>query len=325
MNLDYPDSLYTELASLGLGDRLSEIKNIGRQSFSASHHGDFVKWQTALAKLPLVRPSVIDLNRADLCVGRSSDLNATQSDLLLEQLQVFHPWRKGPFNLFGQFIDTEWRSDWKWDRLINGISSLNGRRVLDIGCGSGYHCWRMRGEGAQHVVGIDPTLLFVMQYFVLQHYIQDARVNVLPLGMDDISGVDLQFDTVFSMGLLYHRRDPQEHLQALKQCLRVQGELVLETLVIDEQYGDVLVPKGRYAQMRNVWSIPSVARLESWLAQAGYRNIRCIDITATSVQEQRSTDWMTFQSLPDFLDPNDHGKTIEGHPAPVRAVMVAEK
>jgi len=324
MNFEYPDLFYTELESLGFGEKLTEIKNICRNAFSTSYHGDFDKWQSALSNLPQVTPSIIDLARADIGVGQASDFDESQIKSFVDLLKQFHPWRKGPFNLFGQHIDTEWRSDWKWDRVVNGISSLAGRRVLDIGCGSGYHCWRMRAEGAGFVLGIDPTLLFVMQFLVLQRYIQDQQVTVLPLGMDDIGGVELNFDTVFSMGLLYHRRDPQEHLRALRHCLAAHGELVLETLVIEDQHA-LLIPEGRYAQMRNVWSIPGVVTLEGWLVQAGYKNIRCIDITVTTIEEQRRTDWMQFQSLADFLDPNDQSKTVEGHPAPVRAVMVAEK
>jgi tRNA (mo5U34)-methyltransferase len=34
---------------------------------------------------------------------------------------------------------------------------------------------------------------------------------------------------------------------------------------------------------------------------------------------------MTSESLAEFLDPNDPGKTIEGYPAPLRAVLVARK
>nr|WP_169730591.1 DUF1698 domain-containing protein [Carnimonas nigrificans] len=41
--------------------------------------------------------------------------------------------------------------------------------------------------------------------------------------------------------------------------------------------------------------------------------------------EQRSTEWMTFQSLKDFLDPEDQHKTIEGYPAPRRALLVATR
>jgi tRNA (mo5U34)-methyltransferase len=49
-----------------------------------------------------------------------------------------------------------------------------------------------------------------------------------------------------------------------------------------------------------------------------------VDISTTSIEEQRSTEWMKFESLKDFLDPEDPSKTVEGHPAPIRAVFVAE-
>lgn len=322
--------LFDQLAELGLSRWASEIQPILSQRLSSSHHGDFDKWQTALEKLPDAIPTLVDLNQAAIEVGIEADLNTEQHNVLVEQLRQFHPWRKGPFNLFGHYIDTEWRSDWKWDRLVKDITPLSGRKVLDIGCGSGYHCWRMRAAAADFVLGIDPTMVFVMQYFVMQRYIEDYHVAVLPLGIDDLfinefaDGLNC-FDSVFSMGLLYHRRDPHAHLQELKRCLRDGGELILETLVIDEKHGELLIPQGRYAQMRNVWSLPSVKTLEGWLKQAGYHKVRCIDVNVTSTEEQRATDWMQFQSLADYLDPNDHSKTIEGYPAPVRAIVLAEK
>ena len=325
MNFDYPDVLFDELAALGFANSLGALKETINSTFSPSHHGDFDKWQSALESLPNVIPSSVELNAAAVRVGTDSDLTPAQHEQFVTALKVFHPWRKGPFELFGHYIDTEWRSDWKWDRLINDISPLAGRRVLDIGCGSGYHCWRMRGAGARLVVGVDPTMLFVMQHFVLQSYIRDQNVHVLPLGMDQITEQELGFDTVFSMGLLYHRRDPIQHLNDLRACLREHGELVLETLVIDSRNDDVLVPDGRYAQMRNVWSIPSVSLLESWLGKSGFKNIRCIDVTKTTTDEQRSTPWMQFQSLADYLDKNDPDKTVEGYPAPVRCIMLAQK
>lgn len=70
-------------------------------------------------------------------------------------------------------------------------------------------------------------------------------------------------------------------------------------------------------------SIPSVPLLIQWLEDAGYHNVRCVDVTVTSIDEQRSTDWMQFQSVADYLDPNDHSKTIEGHTAPMRAILIA--
>ena len=133
------------------------------------------------------------------------------------------------------------------------------------------------------------------------------------------------FDTVFSMGVLYHRKSPLDHLSQLRAQLVNGGELVLETLVVDGDENTVLVPMDRYAKMKNVYFIPSVAALIHWLQKSGFKNVRCVDVAVTSLEEQRKTDWLENESLIDFLDPNDHSKTIEGYPAPKRAVILANK
>ena len=134
--------------------------------------------------------------------------------------------------------------------------------MLDVGCGNGYHCWRMLGAGARAVIGIDPTLLSVMQFQAIQRLTGNANIFVLPLGIEDMPYGLKAFDTVFSMGVLYHRRSPIDHLLELRDSLRPGGELVLETLVIDGKLGDTLVPQQRYAKMRNVWFIPSCETLD---------------------------------------------------------------
>ena len=222
-------------------------------------------------------------------------------------------------------IDTEWRSCLKWDRLSGQIDSLDGRCVLDVGCGNGYYLYRMLGCGARAVVGADPTWLYVMQFHAINRYVHADRGAVLPLDVDDVPASCDCFDSVFSMGLLYHRRRPQDHLAQLFGFLRSGGQLVLETLVLDRDGDDLLVPEGRYAKMRNVWAIPAPALLLKWLSDAGFRDARLIHMAGTTPVEQRKTDWMTFESLGDFLDPGDPSRTVEGYPAPVRAVFLARK
>jgi tRNA (mo5U34)-methyltransferase len=276
----------------------------------------------ALEALPDLFIDDVELT-SEVRIGNENSIDEQTRQSMCEQLQHFHPWRKGPYQLLGIDLNTEWRSDWKWDRLLPHIVPLDGRKVLDIGGGNGYHGWRMQGAGAQLVLGIDPTRVFAMQYLVMQRYIQSTSHYVLPIGIEDLP-VNLGcFDTVFSMGVLYHRRSPLDHLYELRACLRPGGELVLETLVIEGDRGQVLMPEQRYAKMRYTWFIPSVETMCLWLRRCGFKHVRCVEQTVTTLQEQRQTEWMHFESLADFLDQDDRSKTIEGYPAPVRAVFIA--
>ena len=317
------DLFFQALSATSLAQYAGELKKLTEQKIENPGQGDFEKWLQAFKALPEVTPSQIDLNRDAVLVGQVSELE--NSAEFRELLMRFHPWRKGPFELFGTLIDTEWRSDLKWNRIRKSIHPLKDRLILDLGCGNGYYLWRMLGEGARLALGVDPSWLYFFQFQVMQKYIQNSRAMVLPLGVEELPADLNGFDTVLSMGLLYHRRDPLEHLKRLDNFLRPGGQVVLETLVIDGGKDDVLKPKERFAKMRNVWNIPSCAAAELWLQQAGFQNVRCVDVSVTTLVEQRKTEWMTFESLDDFLDPLDGTKTIEGYPAPKRAVFTAIK
>lgn len=228
----------------------------------------------------------------------------------------------------GVYIDTEWHSDYKWQRIAPHLSDLRNRRILDVGGGSGYHGWRMAGAGAKQVIVIDPSCLFYHQFMAMRHFIaaaDDYRTHYIPVGLEALPEHSELFDTVFSMGVLYHRPSPFEHLQQLKGQLVKGGELVLETLVVEGDQRTVLVPHDRYAQMNNVYFLPSVAALTGWLVKVGFTEVRCVDVSQTRIDEQRATPWMTYQSLADFLDPKDQSLTIEGYPAPMRATLIAKK
>lgn len=308
------------------------LERLAGERLHPARHGDLSAWVEALERLPALLPERVILDQP--CVGVTSEqpLPVGLNTQLRQALEQLHPWRKGPFCLHGVEIDAEWRSDWKWARLAEAIAPLIGRRVLDVGCGNGYYGFRALGAGADLVLGIDPTLRFVLQFLALNQLIGTERLAVLPLADDDLPSLCNAaaggFDTLFSMGVLYHRRDPAQHLARLRDCLRPGGELVLETLVIDRperSHHETLRPAGRYARMRNVHAIPSVETLVDWIAAAGYREIRLVDLSRTTTEEQRATPWMRFQSLADFLDPNDPSLTIEGYPAPVRALLLAER
>ncbi|OTQ27868.1 tRNA 5-methoxyuridine(34)/uridine 5-oxyacetic acid(34) synthase CmoB [Gilliamella apicola] len=284
----------------------------------------FNQWLNSIKHLPTIKPYQIDLLNS-VTVESEQPISIGEQQRITQLLKNMMPWRKGPFHLYGINIDTEWRSDWKWERLIPHINNLEGQTVLDVGCNSGYHLWRMVGAGAKLAVGIDPMALYLCQFEAIRKLLgNDQRAHLLPLGIEELPKLNA-FDTVFSMGVLYHRRSPLDHLFQLKDQLVYGGQLVLETLVIDGDLHQALMPGERYAQMRNVYFIPSVPTMINWLYKCGFSDVKMVDKSVTSLDEQRKTEWMTSDSLADFLDPNDSSKTIEGYPAPMRAVFIAIK
>lgn len=322
--ISYHDTLQA-IAESPLCDWLPQLTEQIQVGLSVERWGDLPLWHQAFEAIPDIQARSLDFNASRVKIGDADEVDNTTRINLERVLRELHPWRKGPFSIFGIEIDTEWRSDWKWDRLKDHISPLKDRLVLDVGCGSGYHCWRMLGAGAGRVVGIEPMPKYVYQFYALKKLAGDLPIDVFPVTLEQHPENLPVYDTVFSMGVLYHRRSPFDHLYQLKNCLRNGGELVLETLVAEGAEGYALVPPGRYAKMRNVWFIPSVDTLIQWTERCGFKNVRCVDVNQTSTQEQRATDWMTFESLSDFLNAENSNQTIEGLPAPTRAILIAEK
>jgi tRNA (mo5U34)-methyltransferase len=228
--------------------------------------------------------------------------------------------------VFGIEINSEWRSDIKWSRLSKHLPPLKNLHLLDVGCGNGYYLLRMLGEGASCVVGVDPSLLFSAQFSALKTYIgQHLPAYILPLRFEDMVKETSLFDGIFSMGVIYHRKDPLGHLLNLQKMLQPGGFLVMESIVWDEDSPGCLIPKQRYAGMRNVWSIPSPLQMEQWLQKTRWTDIQYVSQERTSLQEQRRTEWMPFHSLAEFLDPANIAHTMEGYPAPVRGIWIARK
>ena len=300
--LDYP-TLWACLDEIGLASWRAQLEATIPQRMSDKTHGDYSRWANTIEALR----------------STPGDDAQTIRDLLL----TLAPWRKGPFDVAGITIDSEWRSDIKWNRLKDAIAPLHGRSVLDVGAGNGYYALRMRDAGATSVIGIDPMLLYVVQFLAILHFLGTKSVFVLPLRLEELPEKCHAFDTCFSMGVLYHQNFSLPHLAQLKETLRPGGELVLETLYLPGDFPHATRPPKRYARMRNIGLLPTIPKLTNWLQMVGFEDIQIIDKSVTTADEQRTTEWMTFESLRESLDPNDAGRTVEGLPAPRRVIVLA--
>jgi len=294
--------IHAALEEFGLGRWTDMAIAAAGKRLTPGAHGDLPRWQSAL--------------RALSAAGDDPE----KIEAALKQLS---PWRKGPFMLGPVFVDSEWQSQRKWQRVRPGIAGLEGRQILDVGCGNGYYALEMLKDGAERVLGIDPTVLFVMQFLAIQHFVGQSRALILPLRLEELPLPARVFDTTFSMGVLYHRRAPLEHLAGLRQTLRPGGQLVLETLYLPGDGAFARTPPDRYARMRNVWLLPSVDELLVWLGRTGFRDMEIVDRSVTDTSEQRRTEWMCFDSLDSAIDPEDNSLTVEGWPRPHRVILTA--
>lgn len=297
------DALWQCYSKVGLDSWRQETEALIRARLCDAAHGDFSDWRQTLETL--------------------RSLDAKQLPEIHDALMSLSPWRKGPFEVGNLSIDSEWRSDLKWARLKDAVAPLAGRNVLDVGCGNGYYAQQMCAAGAQSVIGVDPSLLYVMQFLAINHFSPSANTFVLPLRCDELPQNSRAFDSCFSMGVLYHQRSPIDHLRQLKGMLRPAGQLVLETIILPGEESYACTPPDRYARMRNVWLLPTIAELSTWLRRSGFKDVEIVDQSITTVAEQRSTAWMSFESLAESLDPDDPSRTVEGWPAPRRAVVLA--
>ncbi len=268
-----------------------------------------------------------DYSSDAVTIGRAEELIPEELQLIEAQLSQCIPWRKGPFSLFGIDVDAEWRSDFKWNRLEQSLSPLAGKKILDVGCNNGYYMFRMLAQNPEFVLGIDPSLHCQRQFNLIQSYAQAPNIHFELLGIEHLSLFPNFFDTIFCMGILYHHRHPIQQLLDLWQALKPGGEVILETIGIPGTDSYALFPEGRYANMKNVWFIPTLSCFINWAKKAHFKNIEVISDCAQTSEEQRNTRWCPppHQSLDKFIDPANPAQTIEGHPAPRRFCIRAQR
>ncbi|MBP6497392.1 MAG: DUF1698 domain-containing protein, partial [Campylobacteraceae bacterium] len=118
---------------------------------------------------------------------------------------------------------------------------------------------------------------------------------------------------------------PIATLKALYSGLNPDGELILDTFMIDGDEQFALCPAKTYSKIPNVYFVPTINALKNWLERAKFRDIEILEIKKTNASEQRKTEWIQGESLENFLDPENENLTIEGYPAPKRVYIKAKR
>ncbi|WP_457748112.1 tRNA 5-methoxyuridine(34)/uridine 5-oxyacetic acid(34) synthase CmoB [Sulfurimonas sp.] len=282
---------------------------------------DRQKWMTWKNIAPLrealknLAPSASKYELRDV-VKITTNLDEKEVYKVAKQLM---PWRKGPFQINDIYIDSEWKSNIKYN-LLRPYFNLKDKRVADIGCNNGYYMFKMLEDKPKKLVGFDPSPLYKTQFDFINGFIGSDIVYEL-LGVEHLEFYEEKFDTIFCLGVLYHRSDPIAMLKSLYKGLDKQGEVILDTFYIDGKEETALCPESSYSKIPNIYFVPTIKALKNWCIRAGFSSFEVLETTKTDLHEQRKTEWIEGQSLEDFLDSNDSSKTVEGYPAPQRVYV----
>ena len=251
------------------------------------------------------------------------DISEENKQLIHESAVGLKPWRKGPFEVFDTYINAEWQSFIKYN-LLRPYFNLEDKIVGDIGCNNGYYLFRMLEDNPKKLVGFDPSALCKLQFDFTNHFAKtDIKFELL--GVEHLPFYEHKFDVLFCLGVLYHRSDPVKTLKELHKALNKDGEILLDTFMIDGDEPKALCPGKTYSKIPNIYFVPTVNALKNWSEKAKFSSFEVLEIKKTDLDEQRKTEWILGESLGDFLDKNNPELTIEGYPAPKRVYVKLKK
>ncbi len=167
---------------------------------------------------------------------------------------------------------------------INEIISVNGKKVLDVGCGGGILAEGLAALGAQ-VTGIDLSdkALSVAQLHLLEsgHSIDYRHIAAEDLAAQSPGG----YDIVTCMEMLEHVPDPASIVTACAALARPGGHLFFSTLnrnpksflfaVIGAEYLLQLLPKGTHEYAKFI----RPSELSRWVKNADLSPSRFIGLS----------------------------------------------
>ena len=298
------------------------IKEIRKEQNKKLDWKNIKPMREALSNIQVLKNKYYEYTLDDW-VTVTNKMSEDEISLLEENAKKLIPWRKGPFNIGGFKIDSEWQSNKKYN-LLRPHFNLKDKLVADVGCNNAYYMFRMLEDAPKKLVGFDPSPLFKTQFDFINTFIQSDIVYEM-IGVEDMEHYEHKFDFIFMLGVLYHRSDPVSTLKSLRNSLNPNGEIIVDSFMIDGEDEVSLSPFDRYSLIPNIYFIPTINCFKNWLNRAGFKDIEVLEITQTDSQEQRATPWTFEVSLNEMLDPTDSTKTIEGYPAPKRVYLKARK
>lgn len=169
---------------------------------------------------------------------------------------------------------------------IDGLAPLQGKKILDVGCGGGLLAEAMARHGAAEVLGID---LSTKALGVAELHAMDAEVMNLRYREVAVEALATEmpaaFDTVTCLEMLEHVPDPASVVQACADLVKPGGWVFFSTLhrnpkafalaVLGAEYLLQMLPKGTHDYARFI----RPAELASSARRAGLTPVQLVGLS----------------------------------------------
>jgi len=285
----------------------------------------FLRYRNPCNSLSEFKADYVNCGIDAVTIGDDKQLSLEEQAIVRDHLKCFMPWRKGPFSVFGNSVDSEWRSERKWKRVTPVLPDLKGKVIADIGCNNGYYMFRMADAEPKIVLGFEPSIQHYYCFKALNGMARLSNLHIDLLGIEHLHLFENSFDMVFLMGIIYHRPSPIDTLRDILTSLTPGGSLILESQGIPGAEPYALFPDNTYAKVPGTYFVPTGQCVYNWIKKAGFTNIDFFCSHPMSDEEQRQTEWMTFESYNDFIQSENPSLTVEGYPAPWRIYLKGDK
>ncbi len=147
-----------------------EILEIIKERSEWINNKNYSKYKSALSEIPEIQADILNLESDAVELSSNKKISDEEYQKIKKVSELLIPWRKGPFKLFGLDLDSEWRSNLKWDRIKSYLPDLEGKNILDIGSNNGYYMFRLAAYNPKLVLGIDPVMHNYAQFNFLQKF-----------------------------------------------------------------------------------------------------------------------------------------------------------
>lgn len=111
----------------------------------------------------------------------------------------------------------------EWHVLKNMLPDFQGKSVLDLGCGYGWHCIYAKEQGAKNVIGVDLSKKMIDK---AKENSKELSIVYYQMPIEDIEFEKEQFDIIFSSLTFHYIQNLDAIFRKINQFLKKGGSFV---------------------------------------------------------------------------------------------------